>query len=83
MGSVFKEPLIVVITSLGHNRTGSSPHCKAGSHTNIPAAMRARGIRRVVLPALGVGRSKPNLFVLEGGRSSTQAWRGVLPIMIL
>ncbi|KAL9076919.1 MAG: hypothetical protein Q9161_000552 [Pseudevernia consocians] len=61
--SVFQEPPTGVITTLGHNRSGSGPHYMTDVHTTILAAMRAHGIRKlVVLQALGVGESKPNLF---------------------
>lgn len=61
--SVFKEAPTAVITTLGNNRAGSSPHYMADAHTNILAAMRAHHIQKlVVLQALGVGESKPNLF---------------------
>ena len=61
--SVFEVPPAAVITTLGHNRSGSSLHYMADAHANILAAMRVHGISKVVvLQALGVGESKSNLF---------------------
>ena len=61
--AVFEVPPTAVITTLGHNRSGSNPHYMADAHANILAAMRAHGNPKVVvLQALGVGESKSNLF---------------------